>query len=431
MTADPASTSTQSPIDSALMAQIRDRFFHVESDPVSGPRIFLENGGGSLILKAAIERSAEIAAFPDSPSRRNETAGHIAQIVGKGTEDLRHFFGAESGQILYGATGTEILFRLVRSGLENAERGSVLSSSLEHSASHDAAYRWAETFGHTHVDIPLNAETGAVTPQDYAAATRPDTRLATVIHTSHVTGKRVDLGAIAAAIRGVAPDCLVICDGIQHAPHGPIFAERDGVDAYVFAPYKAFSRRGGAFGWLSDRLANMPHNDQMVGKPASSWSLGSPDPSLYAAASAVHDYLCWLGAHFTDSADDRDRVVAALDAATAHEVSLIDLLINGRDDLPGLAAYNSVTLIGDKTMQDREGAVCFAVNGRNSTEVVDAFATRGIRIHHRGSDAASSSRFVLDAVHLDDCVRVSMCHFNTHEEIEAVLKALPDIVGPS
>ena len=431
MTAELEPISTKSPIDDALMAQIRDRFFHVESDPVTGPRIFLENGGGSLILKAAIEKSAETAAYPDSPSRRNETAGHIAQIMRKGKADLGHFFGAESGQIVYGATGTEILFRVVRSGLENAERGSVLSSSLEHSASHDAAFCWAQAFGHEHIDIPLNAETGAVTPQDYAAATRPDTRLATVIHTSHVTGKRVDLGGITAAIRSVAPDCLIICDGIQHAPHGPIYAERDDVDAYVFAPYKAFSRRGGAFGWVSDRLANMPRNDQMVGKPADNWSLGSPDPSLFAAASAIHDYLCWLGAHFTDSANERDRVVAALDAATAHEVSLIDLLINGKDDLPGLAAYNSVTLIGDKTMQDREGAVCFAVNDRKSTEIVDAFAQHDIRIHHRGSDDASSSRFVLDSVQLDDCVRVSMCHFNTHEEIEAVLKALPEIVGPS
>ncbi len=429
MAPDSNQTASNSPIDDALMAQIRDRFFHVESDPISGPRIFLESGGGSLLLKAAIERSAEIAAYPDSPSRRNATAGHIAKMMKQATRHLHLFFGAEGGQILYGATGTEILFRWARTGLENAAQGSVLSSSLEHSASHDAAFCWAKAFGHEHVDIPLNADTGVVTPQDYADAIRPDTRLATVIHTSHVTGKRVDLGGISAAIRAVAPDCLIICDGIQHAPHGPIFAERDGVDAYVFAPYKAFARRGGAFGWMSERLATMPHNDQMVGKPANNWTLGSPDPSLYAAASAVHEYLCWLGAHFTDSQDERDRIVAAMDAATAHEGSLIDRLINGSGDLAGLAAYNSVTLIGDPELAAREGAVCFAVNGRKSTEIIDAFDARGIRIHHRGSDAASSSRFVLNAVHLDDCVRVSFCHYTTHAEIEAVLKALPEVIG--
>ncbi len=429
MTNDSGSSAPQSPIDGALMAQIRERFFHVESDPVSGPRIFLESGGGSLLLKDAIERSAEIAAYPDSPSRRNVAAGHIGDMMRQTTENLMRFFGAESGQVLYGATGTEILFRLVRSGLENAEKGSVLSSSLEHAASHDAAQCWAEAFGHAHIDVPLDSDTGVVSPQDYADAMRPDTRLATIIHTSHVSGKRVDLGGISAAIKSVAPDCLIICDGIQHAPHGPIYAERDNVDAYVFAPYKAFARRGGAFVWMSERLAGMPHNDRMIGKPNTNWTLGSPDPSLYAAFTAVHDYLCWIGGHFTDSQDAREQLVAGMDAATAHEVSLIDRLINGTDELAGLAAYNSVTLIGDTELEDREGAVCFAVKGRKSTEIIDAFDARGIRIHHRGSDASSSSRFVLNAVQLEDCVRVSFCHYNTHAEIDAVLKALPEIVG--
>ncbi|MEM9682506.1 MAG: aminotransferase class V-fold PLP-dependent enzyme [Pseudomonadota bacterium] len=424
-TTDPKS----SPIDAALLAQIREKFFHVDSDPITGPRIFLENGGGSLLLKAAVERSAEMAAFPDSASRRNETAAHIRGIVERGTKNLHALFGAESGQIIYGATGTEIMFRLVRSGLERAEAGSVVSSSLEHSASHDAAVRWAEAFGHEHLDVPIDAETGLIAAEGYAAAVRPDTRLATVIHASHVTGKRVDLGAIVAAIRAEAPECLVICDGIQHAPHGPIYAERDDVDAYVYAPYKAFARRGGAFGWMSGRLANMPHNDQMVGKPPSSWGLGSADPSLYAAITGVHDYLCWLGGHFTDSKDEREQVVAAMDAATAHEVSLIDLLINGREGMPGLAAYNSVVLIGDTDLNAREGAVSFAVTGRESTDIVDALGAHGIRVHHRDNSPASSSRFILEAAHLENCVRISMCHYNSHEEIEAVLKALPSVVG--
>lgn len=426
---DDTTPRNESPIDDALLAEIRDRFLHVDSDPISGPRIFLENGGGSLILKAALERSMEIAAYPDSPSRRNEAAAHIKKMSAEATRRLHLLFGAESGQVIFGATGTEILFRLVRSGLERAEPGTVLSSSLEHSASHDAAVRWAEAFGHTHIDAKIDPETGLTTPQHYADVVRPNTRLATIIHASHVTGKHVDVGGISAAIRAVAPGCLIICDGIQHAPHGPIFAERDDVDAYVYAPYKAFSRRGGAFGWMSERLSNMPHNDQMVGKPANSWGLGSPDPGLYASVSAVHEYLCWLGRKFTDATDERALLEAAMNAANAHEVSLIDLLINGKEGLPGLAAYNSVTLIGDKNMGNREGAVSFTINGRKSTEIVDEFETRKIRVHYRENSPASSARFVLEAAQLDNCIRISMCHFNSHDEIEAVLKALPEIVG--
>lgn len=48
------------------MAAVRERFHHVDRCPVTGePRIFLESGGGSLKLKAAIAVSAEVSALPD------------------------------------------------------------------------------------------------------------------------------------------------------------------------------------------------------------------------------------------------------------------------------------------------------------------------------------------------------------------------------
>ena len=37
--------------EDSLLREIRERFCHVESDPISGPRIYLENAGGALTLK--------------------------------------------------------------------------------------------------------------------------------------------------------------------------------------------------------------------------------------------------------------------------------------------------------------------------------------------------------------------------------------------
>ena len=55
--------------DLALLAAIRDRFHHADVCPIQGPRAFLENAGGSLTLKAAVERTAELMAFPDNQGR--------------------------------------------------------------------------------------------------------------------------------------------------------------------------------------------------------------------------------------------------------------------------------------------------------------------------------------------------------------------------
>ena len=53
--------------DPALSAEIKDRFFYVDADPEFGQRLFFENSGGSLRLKASVEAQAKYQAFPDCP----------------------------------------------------------------------------------------------------------------------------------------------------------------------------------------------------------------------------------------------------------------------------------------------------------------------------------------------------------------------------
>ena len=54
-----------------LMEEIRDRFAHVDSCPVQGKRVFFENAGGALTLKAVVETSQHFAAIPDNQGRDN------------------------------------------------------------------------------------------------------------------------------------------------------------------------------------------------------------------------------------------------------------------------------------------------------------------------------------------------------------------------
>jgi cysteine desulfurase / selenocysteine lyase len=72
----------------------------------------------------------------------------------------------------------------------------------------------------------------------------PETRVATILHTSPVMGMALDVAAVSAAIRKVAADCFIIVDGIQHAAHGRIDIASYDVDGYFVSPYKMFSRHG-------------------------------------------------------------------------------------------------------------------------------------------------------------------------------------------
>jgi selenocysteine lyase/cysteine desulfurase len=409
----------------ALSSEIRAQFHHVDTCPITRrPRIFFENGGGSLKLKSAIARSAEIAAIPDQEQRDNEASRYLKQVLEDGRADLRRFFGTQTGQVISGETGTLLLWRFIRAVALTAPPGPFLSSSLEHPASFDAALHWAEQTKRTRITIKLDIRTGTVTPEDYAKAVTPDTRLATVIHTSQLTGLHVDLPGIVAAIRRAAPECFVIVDGIQNAPHGRIEVERYGADAYVFSAYKTYSRLAVGFAWLNDRLARVPH-EHMHGKTDTVWELGSRDFGIYAAHSAVVDYLAWLGGHFTRESDRRARVLASADAMAAHEKGLVQLLLFGDGQHPGVTQNNKVTLIGPTDLTDRQGIVSFGLAGMTAPELVRAFAARDIRVHARIDDAYSGH--ILADLGLKDCLRVSLCHYNTPAEIGAFLAALREI----
>ena len=428
---DELDVAMTAPFDATLLDDIRSRFLYVDEDPFSGQkRAFLENGGGSLTLKSVVHNSAEVMGIPDGSSRGNAAARQLLERINAGKMAARCFFGAggdDSGQLVTAATGTEILFRLARTILLQSSSGSVVSSCLEHAASHDAAGYWASRLGFRHISVALPASTGVIGPDDYAHAVKADTVLATVIHTSHVTGMRADLSAIVKAIRSKSPSCFVLCDGIQHAAHGPIDVGSYDVDAYVFSPYKVFSHRSGALGWIAHRLAVMPH-EKMEGKAAENWDLGGRDPALFAGLAAVVDYLSWLGGRFTKDAEPRSRVVAAMQAVNRHEAGLIHFLIHGKNGLRGLIDLPRVTVIGETGIARREGAVSFNVRGRSSRDVVAALEAQGARTHFRLNEPSSSSRFVLQSLGLDDCVRVSFCHYNTAEEVGRVLSVLSQLV---
>ncbi|WP_244516243.1 aminotransferase class V-fold PLP-dependent enzyme [Halomonas daqiaonensis] len=257
---------------------------------------------------------------------------------------------------------------------------------------------------------------------------RPDTRIATILHTSPLTGMSMDIAEIAQAIRAVTPECIIIVDGIQHAPHGFLAVDDYGVDAYVISPYKAYCRFNNGYAWLSGRLSVVDH-DRLSGKPADAWELGSRDPSALVGVSMMIDYLDyldWLGAHFTDESSRRARLLAAGQAMQAHERALVNRLLHGGTGLPGLCDYPGLHLIGPADAPQREGVVSFAVEGIEAKHIVAELGDRGIRVHARTDDVFSGN--ILRPLGLKAVTRISMAHYNSPEEIDACLAALAEIL---
>lgn len=410
-----------------LLDQVRDRFAHVDSCPFQGPRVFFENAGGALTLKSVVETSAKFAAIPDNQGRDNPASHQLVDIINTSKAKMRTMFNAPDGQFFVGESGTELLFRLIRTAIVGAEQGGiVLGSTLEHPASRSAATKWAEVTGQPYVAVPHDDVTGTVTADDYVCHVTPEVRVATILHTSPVTGMSVDVAAVAAAIRAVAPDCFIIVDGIQHASHGHIDIEACNVDGYVVSPYKVFSRHGYGVAWVSDRLTALPR-EGLIDGPVENWELGTRDTGAYATFSDVVDYFDWLGTHFTDADDPRARIEAAAAAIHDHEKSLTDAMLHGVGNLKGLAEIPGVTIIGGVDNPAREGLVSLTIDGIPAPDLVAALNQQGIRTHVRKADHYSGN--ILTPLGLPSCVRVSLCHYNSEQEVSQFLAAVAEIVA--
>ena len=285
-----------------LLTKIRDRFAQVDHCPQQGPRIFFENAGGALTLKSVVDCSRDFAAIPDNQGRDNPGSRELGRVIDTANADMRVLMNAPTGQFFVGESGTELLFRLISTAcLATPEGGHVLGSTLEHPATRSACARWAGIARQTHKLVEHDNATGTIEAAAFAAAVTPDTTVATIIHTSPVTGMGVDVAAVATEIRKTAPDCLIIVDGIQHAAHGQIDIKSYGVDGYVVSPYKMFSRHGYGLAWISDRFSALPH-DMLIDGPSENWEMGTRDTGAYATLSQV----CLL--YTSDAADEYQRV---------------------------------------------------------------------------------------------------------------------------
>jgi len=410
-----------------LLNDVRDHFCHIDSCPYQGSRAFFENAGGSLTLKSVVEVNTHFSSIPDNQGRDNPASHELVRVINQARTDMMTFLGASRGQVFIGESGTELLFRLVRAAVLGAEPGGeVLGSTLEHPATVSASKRWSQIAGKKYVSVAHDNETATVSVDAYTKAVSPQTRVATIIQTSPVTGMAVDVAEIVKVIRNASPDCFIVVDGIQHAAHGALDLDSLDIDGFAVSAYKVFSRHNYGFAWVSPRLASVPH-DKLDGTADDFWELGTRDTGAFACFSEVVNYLDWLGGQVGDATDRRQRLIAAGAAMSAQEAHLVQLMIDGFEGHKGLRDLPGVFVIGGLDNPAREGLVSLAVDGVPSAEVVARLNADGVRTHVRKNDYFSGN--ILTPLGMDTCVRVSMCHYNSPAEVGRFLDSMQRITG--
>lgn len=404
-----------------LMDEIRSKFLYVDWDPYSGKRIYLEAASGSLRPKSVIEAMAKETCLPDQQGRANPGSAHSMEATAKGIEDLMCFFGARSGQTIPGWSSSHVIYRITNAVLSSISGTNVVTTGLDHASVRSAVTQFAEKYGKEERIAEPDRETGTVKLEKICGKIDKNTCFLAVIHTSNVTGETFDVKTIVREARKIKPDLYIMVDGVQYSPTGLIDVEEIGADAYVIAPYKNYGVKGCGYAHVSDRLAKLSHW-KYIYKPETSWDLGGVEHQSYAAWTAVVDYLCWLGGHFTDSGDRRTRIVSAMESVKAHSTGLLATLIHGTGKIAGLKDMKHVTVYGmGEDLSSRACLVGFNLEGIESAKGCELYKGKQFRLHAPGQDPFFAA--MLKQLGISSFIRLSACHYNTPEEIELFLEA--------
>lgn len=411
-----------------LVRQIKDKYYYVDVDPVENKRrLFFDNSGGSFRLKAASEAFKRVDDLPNCGGHGGVVSDYLDALRTQCCEDMATMWNAEGGCIVTDMTASMIVYDVSDTIIENVPGTNVVTTELEHPSAFDGCERACRRYGKELRVAKTDPVTGTVTWQEICSHIDENTILLSVIMTSNITGAVLDVAKIAEEARKINPDVYIICDSVQHTPHGVTDMKAWGLDMVNFAPYKFGGIRGIGVGWLSERLMNLPHR-KLTKEKQSNWELGGCAPGMYASLSAIFDYVCWIGGHFTDSKNRRDLYLEGMHRIELHERALLYRMLHGSKEVKGVLDLDGVRVAVEMPdLTKRDAIVPLVFDDLTCEQAARAYEVKGCVVHERTDTSLYSARQV-NSIGERGIVRISPLHCHDFKDIDKFLEITAQIV---
>jgi cysteine desulfurase family protein (TIGR01976 family) len=383
---------------------------------------FFENAGGAYVPRPVIDRltrfMTEAKVQPGAPYPASALA---TRMMAEGVEAMAALANAPPGALVIGAdtsTNLHVLANALAPLLDPGDE--IVVTNLDHESNITPWRRLTRT-GATVREWRFDPGTGALDIADLEALLTENTRLVCLPHASNITGAVTDA---ARAVRlAHEAGALAVVDGVSFAPHALVDVAALNADAYAFSAYKVFGPHVGVMALRPELLGRLANQNHMFlsGTGALTLNPGGPPHELCAALAGIADYLVGLDLQRGGDPDDapRSRFERLFEAFEHHQTALTGRLLGGLSAVPG------VRIVGAPTAgPHRAPTVAFVHDRLSSRAVAEHLGTARVAVRH-GHFYAWRTMEALGLAPDDGIVRVSMVHYNTAEEVDRLLDALP------
>ena len=371
--------------------------------------VYADNAATTRVSQTAIQ--AMLPYFDTiygNPSSLHSDGQRAKEALEDARERIAKRLGCTPREVYFTSGGTEADNMAIRSAAYfGARKGKkhIISTAFEHHAVlHTLNKLEKEGFEVTLLDVH---EGHNVTAEQVKAAIRPDTALVTTMFANNEIGSVLPIREIGAVCKEAG--VIFHTDAVQAVGHLPINVKEDNIDMLSLSGHKFHGPRG--VGAMVIRKGIPPMNlieggGQERGKRPGTENL----PAIMGMAAAL------------------DEACENMEANTAKVTALRDKLI------AGLSAIPHSVLNGDPVNR-LPGNVSFCFEGIEGEALLLMLDAKGVEASS-GSACTSGS---LDPSHVllaigrpheiaHGSLRLSLCEENTEEEMDHILKVVPEVV---
>ncbi len=398
------------------IAEIRKDFPILSRTVYGKPLVYLDNAATTQKPRCVVEKIEEMYYNLNANVHRGvhflsqeATNAHEAARV-----TVQKFIGAKSSSEIVFTHGTTESINLVASSFCRAfcrEGDEILITAMEH---HSNIVPWqlqGDIKGVKLQVVPIN-ENGELCLDELEKKISPRTKLIAVTHISNVLGTINPIEKITEIAH--KHDIPILIDAAQSIPHLPIDVQKIDCDFLVFSSHKMYGPTGigvlyGKEKWLDalppyqgggEMIASVTFERTTYSEIPFKFEAGTPDFVGSAALATALDYISGIG----------------LKNISRYEHELLEYATQRLQSVKGLH------IIGNAA--NKSSVISFLVDGIHPYDMGMLLDKMGIAVR-TGHHCAEP---LMNELGIPGTVRASLAFYNTHEEIDALIKGIERII---